>query len=175
MLNNLISLQDVLKSLKISRSSLYRLMNEGLPHVKIGGLRFDPVAVESWILEHKATGRVNTPKPVETLKKTPVIRPEPKRGLTTELDSRTVPVTGFITFTAIFKERSRTDKQSVVVLSDVKGSNGYYANELTLDARSGRPFGNFLAQNPEPGCQVKFVAKQVKDNTPRYIIDVQIE
>jgi predicted DNA-binding transcriptional regulator AlpA len=175
MLNNLISLQDVLKSLKISRSSLYRLMNEGLPHVKIGGLKFDPVAVENWILEHKATGRVNTPKPAETLIKSPAIRPEPKHRLTTEPDSKTFPVTGFITFNATFKERSKTGKQPAVILSNVTGSDGYHADELMLDARTGRPFGNFLAQNPEPGCQVKFVARQVKNNIPCYILSADIE
>ena len=175
MLNNLISLQDVLKSLKISRSSLYRLMNEGLPYVKIGGLKFDPVAVENWILEHKATGHVNRPKPAETLNKCPAIRPEPKHGLTTEPVSKSVPVNGFITFTATFKERSRTSKQPAVILTNVTGSDGYHTDELILDARTGRPFGNFLAQNPESGCKVKFVAKQVKDNMPRYIMSVEIE
>ena len=165
-------MQDVLKSLKISRSSLYRLMGEGLPYVKIGGLKFDPIAVENWILENKATGRANRPKPVETLNKYPAIRPEPRHGLNSEPVSKTVPVTGLITFTATFKERSRTSKQPAAVLHDIIGSNGFKSNELVLDARAGRPFGNFLAQNPEPGRKVKFVAKQVKDNIPRYIISV---
>lgn len=81
-----ITSQDVLQRFKISRSSLYRLMREGLPHVNIGRLRFDPEAIDKWILEHKAGGHVDTSKPPKTVKKQPRIRPEINSGLFNDSD-----------------------------------------------------------------------------------------
>lgn len=49
-----LTLKELTNKLKISRSTIDRWRKEGLPFVKIGrGVRFDEVAVMTWIDNHK--------------------------------------------------------------------------------------------------------------------------
>jgi len=49
-LKNYIRVKEMLKELGVSRATLYRLIDKGLPVVKIGGsTRFDVEAVQQWI------------------------------------------------------------------------------------------------------------------------------
>lgn len=162
MSQNKISIDELSKIIQRSKATIYALVAKGMPAYKhpLHGLRFIESEVMEWFDSQESRLDIK-PKIVQATK--PKTKSSEKHG------------EGFISFTAVFHGRSRTDKQPVVVLHDVSGSNGFNAKELTLDARTGRPFGNFLAQNPESGCKVKFVAKQIKDNVPRYITSVDIE
>lgn len=162
MSQNKISIDELSKIIQRSKATIYALIAKGLPAYKhpLHGIRFIESEVIEWFDNQEAK--------LDTKQKT-------IKHVTTRLQAHDKPVQGFITFTATFKERSRTSKQPAVILTNVTGSDGYHTDELILDARTGRPFGNFLAQNPESGCKVKFVAKQVKDNMPRYIMSVDFE
>lgn len=49
-MKNYIRVKEMLKELGVSRATLYRLIDKGLPVVKIGGsTRFDVEAVQQWI------------------------------------------------------------------------------------------------------------------------------
>lgn len=159
---NKISIDELSKIIQRSKATIYALVAKGMPAYKhpLHGLRFIESEVMEWFDSQESKLDLK-PKIVQSNK--------PK------IQSREKHESGFINFTAVFQGRSRTDKQPVVILRDVIGSNGFSAKELSLDARTGRPFGNFLAKNPESGCKVKFVAKQVKNNTPRYITSVDLE
>jgi excisionase family DNA binding protein len=49
----LMNAKDVAAVLKLSRSTVYKLVNSGkLPTIRIGGaLRFSPSAIEAWIMQ----------------------------------------------------------------------------------------------------------------------------
>lgn len=148
MLENLISMQEILSSLKISRSSLYRLISEGLPHVKIGGLKFDPVAVEKWIFEHRSSGRVNTSKSVETLKKSPRIRP--KQNLVEAIDTDS-------------ESQARGNEYRMAVLSKIEKIAGRHHITFKCDdgsiakpiAKENTPSMKYLQSKPKEGDRVK--------------------
>lgn len=148
MLENLMTMQEVLSSLKISRSSLYRLIGEGLPHVKIGGLKFDPVAVEKWIFEHRSSGRVNTSRPVETLKNSPRIRP--KQNLVEAIDTDS-------------ESQARGNEYRKAVLSKVEKVAGRHHLTFKCDdgsiakpiAKENTPSMKYLLSNPKKGDRIK--------------------
>jgi excisionase family DNA binding protein len=52
-MEKLMNAKDVAAVLKLSRSTVYRLVNSGkLPTIRIGGaLRFSPSAIEAWIMQ----------------------------------------------------------------------------------------------------------------------------
>jgi len=55
--NKLYTVQDVLDYAQISRGTLYKLMNRGLPYMKIGrSLRFDEDSIREWF-KSKETGK----------------------------------------------------------------------------------------------------------------------
>ena len=50
-----ITLNELAKSLKISRATIYRWRKEGMPYYKIGnGVRFIEAEVNEWITLHKS-------------------------------------------------------------------------------------------------------------------------
>ena len=54
-LETLLNVREVMARLKVSsRESLYKLMRQGLPVVRLGGqLRFIPSEVQKWLLEQQ--------------------------------------------------------------------------------------------------------------------------
>jgi predicted DNA-binding transcriptional regulator AlpA len=49
-MKELVRVNDLLKQVRISRATLFRWMNQGLPHKKIGRIvLFDPPEVAAWI------------------------------------------------------------------------------------------------------------------------------
>ncbi|MGE5508948.1 MAG: helix-turn-helix transcriptional regulator [Chitinophagales bacterium] len=65
-LRELVTLEELRQRLKVSRATVFRLKEKGMPSVKVGGaLRFDPKAVDEWIRLQgevvKATHRPHMP------------------------------------------------------------------------------------------------------------------
>jgi excisionase family DNA binding protein len=50
----MLTAEELQQQLNISRSTLYRLRKEGLPHIQVGyrTIRYDLVEVMSWLEEH---------------------------------------------------------------------------------------------------------------------------
>jgi len=59
-LRQMLTQDELMERLKISRVTLYRWRKTGLPEIKIGrSVRFDPVAVEKWLHEQSAPNRAD--------------------------------------------------------------------------------------------------------------------
>lgn len=54
----LLTITELARYLSVSHSSLYRLIDSGLPHLRIGSvLRFDLPVVMAWFADHTASGK----------------------------------------------------------------------------------------------------------------------
>lgn len=55
---NLLCINDVMKMVKVSRSTVYTWINAGLPYLKIGrSIRFNEADLVSWLEQYKTKGR----------------------------------------------------------------------------------------------------------------------
>lgn len=58
-LNQLLTLDELRDYLKVSRATIFRLKDQGMPSVKLGGsLRFDPAEVQKWIQAQAAETQI---------------------------------------------------------------------------------------------------------------------
>lgn len=49
-MKELLTIKEIMKKLKLSKPTIYKLMDQGLPYKKIGNqLRFDADAVQEWV------------------------------------------------------------------------------------------------------------------------------
>ena len=60
MMEELLTIEELSKLIKVSKSTIYRWTHEKyIPHVKIGGLvRFDPKEIKKWLDKRKIAGRI---------------------------------------------------------------------------------------------------------------------
>lgn len=78
MLDNLLTLQELSGKLKVSKSTIFRLIkSHGLPAIKLmGSIRFNESQIESWIMNQSHVQGVSSQAVSKSVKKKPRIRPD---------------------------------------------------------------------------------------------------
>lgn len=174
MLDNLLTVKELSEKLKLSKSTIFRLIkNQGLPYIKLmDSLRFNESQIEAWILALNKGEGVRTSKPAKTLKKTPRIRPgsdnqdhlPEQKPLFQSLGLKNLASPkGNEQISAVFVEAKGYASRPTLVFMTVDGET--IEAEAKHEPSKGKksPAWSYLEGKPQPGNHVKIKGYTVKE------------
>lgn len=182
MLDNLLTVQELSNKLKLSKTSIFRLIkNHGLPFIKLSGsLRFNESQIESWILTQGKGEGVKTSRPSKSVKKQARIRPGSDKqdhlpeqkplfdgsGLKTLASPK-----GNTEFEAVFVEVKGYSSRPTLVFKAVDDGRIIEVEGKHEPSKGKKsPGWIYFENNPKPGSRVKLKGYAIKDGKFRVTV-----